>query len=131
MTLTWQAVADWFVHPTVFSVGISLIVFGFTLGTLERLFHTGGRERNGSRSRLLDLIFWFFTPLVTNFVTTSLLLYILGRLVNVDDGHFGISPDELRHGTFGRFRLIVNIDSLDKELRSNRVMIARRWCLEH
>jgi Histidine kinase-, DNA gyrase B-, and HSP90-like ATPase len=50
-------------------------------------------------------------------------VYILGRLINVDDGHFGISPDELRHGTFGRFRLVVNIDSLDKELRSNREVI--------
>ena len=50
-------------------------------------------------------------------------VYILGRLINVDDGHFGISPDELRHGTFGRFRLVVNIDSLDKDLRSNRETI--------
>ena len=32
----------------------------------------------------------------------------------------GISADELRHGTFGRFRLVISIDSLDKELRSNR-----------
>jgi hypothetical protein len=37
----------------------------------------------------------------------------------VVDGHFGISPDELRHGTFGRFRCVVHIDSLDEELRSN------------
>lgn len=50
-------------------------------------------------------------------------VYIFGRLINVDDGHFGISPDELRHGTFGRFRLVINIDSLDKELRSNRETI--------
>jgi hypothetical protein len=35
-------------------------------------------------------------------------VYILGRLINVEDG------------TFGRFRLVINIDSLDKELRSNR-----------
>jgi hypothetical protein len=50
-------------------------------------------------------------------------VYILGRLINVDDGHFGISPDELRHGTFGRFRLVINIDSLDRDLRSNRETI--------
>ena len=50
-------------------------------------------------------------------------VYIIGRLINVEDGHFGISPDELRHGTFGRFRLVINIDSLDKELRSNRETI--------
>jgi hypothetical protein len=50
-------------------------------------------------------------------------VYIFGRLINEDDGHFGISPDELRHGTFGRFRLVINIDSLDKDLRSNRETI--------
>lgn len=50
-------------------------------------------------------------------------VYIFGRLINVDDGHFGISPNELRHGTFGRFRLVINIDSLDKDLRSNRETI--------
>jgi len=51
-------------------------------------------------------------------------VYVVGRLVNVLDGHFGISPDELRHGTFGRFRLIVHIDRLDDELRSNREAIS-------
>src|SRR5947208_5982907 len=30
-------------------------------------------------------------------------VYVFGRLINVVDGHFGISPDELRHGTFGLF----------------------------
>lgn len=47
-------------------------------------------------------------------------VYIFGRLINIDDGHFGIDPNELRHGTFGRFRLVINIDSLDEELRANR-----------
>jgi Histidine kinase-, DNA gyrase B-, and HSP90-like ATPase len=50
-------------------------------------------------------------------------VYVFGRLVNVLDGHFGIPPDELRHGTFGRFRLVVNMDSLDRDLRSNREAI--------
>jgi hypothetical protein len=50
-------------------------------------------------------------------------VYIFGRLINVDDGHFGIDPNELRHGTFGRFRLVINIDSLDDELRANRETI--------
>jgi hypothetical protein len=50
-------------------------------------------------------------------------VYVRGRLINVLDGHFGISPDELRHGTFGRFRCVVHIDSLDDELRSNRETI--------
>ena len=47
-------------------------------------------------------------------------VYVRGRLINANDGHFGISPDELRHGTFGRFRLVINIDALDEQLRSNR-----------
>ena len=50
-------------------------------------------------------------------------VYVYGRLLNVDDGHFGISPDELRHGTFGRFRLVVHMDVLDVGLRSNREAI--------
>ncbi len=51
-------------------------------------------------------------------------VYVFGRLVNVVDGHFGIPPDELRHGTFGRFRLVVNMDALDQELRSTREAIS-------
>ena len=51
-------------------------------------------------------------------------VYVFGRLINVVDGHFGIPPDELRHGTFGRFRLVVYMDSLDNELRSNREAIS-------
>lgn len=30
-------------------------------------------------------------------------VYVLGRLINVADGHFGIKPDELRHGTSDAF----------------------------
>lgn len=51
-------------------------------------------------------------------------VYVFGRLVNVIDGHFGISPDELRHGTFGRFRLVVHMNGLDEQLRSNREAIS-------
>ena len=51
-------------------------------------------------------------------------VYVRDRLVNVQDGHFGISPDELRHGTFGRFRFVVHMDALDDELRSNREAIS-------
>jgi Histidine kinase-, DNA gyrase B-, and HSP90-like ATPase len=56
--------------------------------------------------------------------STGFFVYALGRLINVLDGHFGISPDVLRHGTFGRFRLVAHIDSLDEELRSNREAIS-------
>ena len=51
-------------------------------------------------------------------------VYVYGRLINVLDGHFGISPNELRHGTFNRFRSVVYIDSLDDELRSNRESVS-------
>ncbi len=57
-------------------------------------------------------------------------VYVYGRLLNVDDGHFGISPDELRHGTFGRFRLVVHMDGLDAGLRSNREAVGAGPLLE-
>ena len=57
-------------------------------------------------------------------------VFIRGRLINVVDGHFGIDPNELRHGTFGRFRLVIHIDSLDAELRANRETIREGSQLE-
>lgn len=50
-------------------------------------------------------------------------VYVLGRLINVNDGHFGIRPDELRHGTFGRTRIVVHMDGLDAFLQSDRERI--------
>lgn len=50
-------------------------------------------------------------------------VYVLGRLINVVDGHFGIRPDELRHGTFGRIRVVVHMDGLDAFLQSDRERI--------
>ncbi len=47
-------------------------------------------------------------------------VYVLGRLINGDDGHFGISPNELRHGTFNRIRVVVHMDGLDEYLQSDR-----------
>jgi hypothetical protein len=47
-------------------------------------------------------------------------VYVLGRLINPDDGHFGIPPDELRHGSFGRIRIVVHMDRLDEYLQSDR-----------
>ncbi|WP_334168837.1 ATP-binding protein [Timonella senegalensis] len=47
-------------------------------------------------------------------------VYVHGRLINPDDAGFGIERNRLRHGTFSRFRLVVNIDRLDNELRSSR-----------
>ena len=57
-------------------------------------------------------------------------VYLYGRLINVVDGHFGISANELRHGSFGRFRLVVHMDGLDRELRSNREAIREGPLLE-
>ncbi len=50
-------------------------------------------------------------------------VYVFGRLINVVDGHFGIKPDELRHGTFGRVRVVVHMDGLDAFLQSDRERI--------
>jgi len=47
-------------------------------------------------------------------------VYVHGRLINPDDSGFGIDRNSLRHGTFSRFRLVINIDRLDGELRSSR-----------
>ena len=47
-------------------------------------------------------------------------VYVRGRLINVDDGHFGIPPNELRHGSFGRMRVVVHIEGLDQYLQSDR-----------
>jgi len=47
-------------------------------------------------------------------------VYVHGRLINIDDEYFGINSNLLRHGTFSRFRMVVNIDRLDRELRSSR-----------
>ncbi|HEX8166900.1 MAG TPA: ATP-binding protein [Beijerinckiaceae bacterium] len=57
-------------------------------------------------------------------------VYVLGRLINVDDGHFGISPNELRHGTFGRIRVVVNMDGLDAHLQSDREHLRQGPVLE-
>lgn len=47
-------------------------------------------------------------------------VYVLGRLINPDDGHFGISANELRHGTYSRMRVVVHMDGLDEFLQSDR-----------
>ena len=51
-------------------------------------------------------------------------VYAYGRLIKIDDDHFGISPNELKHGIFNRFRLVVYMDGLDDGLLSNRETIA-------
>jgi len=47
-------------------------------------------------------------------------VYVLNRLINEDDEHFGIGSNELSHGTFSRFRAVIYADQLDDELRSSR-----------
>ena len=57
-------------------------------------------------------------------------VYVRGRLLNPDDDHFGIASNELRHGTFSRFRLVVHMDKLDDGLRSTREAISEGPRLE-
>lgn len=47
-------------------------------------------------------------------------VYVHGRLINAEDSGFGIDRNQLRHGTFSRFRVVVDIDRLDNYLRSSR-----------
>ena len=47
-------------------------------------------------------------------------VYVLGRLINIDDAYFGIRSNRLAHGTFDRLRVVIHIDKLDDELQSGR-----------
>lgn len=51
-------------------------------------------------------------------------IYVLGRLVNVEDEYFGVDPNLLSHGIFNRFRCVVHVDGLDNVLRSTRESVA-------
>lgn len=50
-------------------------------------------------------------------------VYVLDRLINVEDPNFGIPADILRHGTLGRIRVVVHMDGLDNDLQSDRERI--------
>jgi len=52
-------------------------------------------------------------------------IYVRERLINADDEYFGLDSNLLRHGTFSRCRVRVNIDILDEELRSSRESVAK------
>lgn len=54
------------------------------------------------------------------FRSNGFFIYAHERLINEDDGHFGIGSNELSHGTFSRFRAVIRADQLDEELRSSR-----------
>lgn len=85
--------------------------FGFDHASIGRI--TGYAEAykelltGGKSSELLGRSHGFF-------------VYVLGRLINVEDSHFGIPADELRHGSFGRVRIVVQMDGLDEYLQSDR-----------
>jgi hypothetical protein len=55
--------------------------------------------------------------------SSGFFVYVRDRLINVEDGHFGIPANELRHGTFGRLRVVVYMDGLDDYLQSDRERI--------
>jgi hypothetical protein len=57
------------------------------------------------------------------FRSNGFFVYVRDRLINVEDGHFGINPNELRHGSFGRMRVVVHMDGLDDYLQSDRERI--------
>ena len=55
-----------------------------------------------------------------NYRSNGFFIYAHGRLINEDDGHFGIPGNELSHGTLSRFRAVIHADALDGQLRSSR-----------
>ena len=57
-------------------------------------------------------------------------VYVRERLINLDDEYFGIDSNLLRHGTFSRFRMVVQVDRLDDELRSSRETVREGPLLE-
>jgi hypothetical protein len=57
-------------------------------------------------------------------------VYVRDRLINLDDEYFGIDSNLLRHGTFARFRMVVQVDRLDDELRSSRETVREGTLLE-
>ena len=54
------------------------------------------------------------------FRSNGFFIYAHGRLINEDDGHFGIGSNELSHGAFSRVRAVIHADTLDEELRASR-----------
>lgn len=71
--------------------------------------------------RITGLVEVYESPLTEHIHRShGFFVYVHERLINPDDSHFGISANSLRHGTFSRFRMVVHIDELDKELRSSR-----------
>jgi len=47
-------------------------------------------------------------------------VYARGRLLNVTSDSFGIDSNLLKHGVFSRFRMVLNADALDEDIRSTR-----------
>lgn len=57
-------------------------------------------------------------------------IYVRDRLINEEDGHFGIGSNELSHGPFSRMRAIIKIDKLDDDLRSSRENVRQSITVE-
>lgn len=84
--------------------------FGLTNASLGRLF--GYIELHNDR---LDT-----GKSSENYRSNGFFIYAHGRLINEEDGHFGIPGNELSHGTLSRFRAVIHADALDQQLRSSR-----------
>ena len=55
--------------PTVWSLGVSLLVLSLAFWLFERLRPADRRTRRTTADTRVDVIYWFFTPLVTRAVT--------------------------------------------------------------
>jgi sterol desaturase/sphingolipid hydroxylase (fatty acid hydroxylase superfamily) len=65
-----------------------LLVLALVLGGLEKLFASVYGVSIWRKSRIIDLVYWFFTPLCTRALSQIILLFILARLAGLF-GHTG------------------------------------------
>ena len=63
--------------PTILSLTIALLVLSVIFFLIERLRPALPAQRRASRDTITDLIYWFFTPLVTRAVTRIALGVVL------------------------------------------------------
>lgn len=69
------------ITPHFTEVFTLLVLIGAVLIPLERLYPAHPRQRSSLKSKILDLGYWFFTPLCTRFFTNVTLLLIFTALV--------------------------------------------------
>jgi sterol desaturase/sphingolipid hydroxylase (fatty acid hydroxylase superfamily) len=81
MQFTWDDLQNWSLRPTLGYVAGSFLVLAAVLWPLEKLFPARREQRVRRAGFLTDLVFWFFTPLVSKAVTYALVVLAVGTLL--------------------------------------------------